>query len=70
MAYSGIYKVKNPKKYRGDFTNVVFRSGWELKVFIWCDNNPDIREWSSEEVVIPYFYAVDKKYHRYFLSTA
>ena len=55
MAYSGIYKVKNPNKYRGDFTNVVFRSGWELKVFIWCDNNPDIKEWSSEEVVIPYF---------------
>ena len=68
MAYSGIYKVKNPKKYRGDFTKVVFRSGWELKVFIWCDNNPDVKEWSSEEVVIPYFYAVDKKYHRYFVD--
>ena len=68
MAYSGIYKVKNPKKYKGDFTKVIFRSGWELKVFIWCDNNPDVREWSSEEVVIPYYYAVDKKYHRYFVD--
>ena len=68
MAYSGIYKVKNPKKYKGDFTNVVYRSGWELKVFIWCDNNDDVREWSSEEIVVPYFYQVDKKYHRYFVD--
>jgi len=27
MAYSGRYKVKNPKKYKGDFTKVVYRSG-------------------------------------------
>ena len=30
------------------------------------DPEADIKEWSSEEVIIPYFYAVDKKYHRYF----
>lgn len=68
MAYSGRYKVINIKKYKGDFTNVVYRSLWEKKVFQWCDNNSDIREWSSEEVVIPYFYDVDKKYHRYFVD--
>jgi len=37
-------------------------------VFIWCDKTPEIIEWSSEEVVIPYVYDIDKKYHRYFMD--
>lgn len=68
MAYSGKYKVKNPNKYKGDHTNVVYRSMWEKYCFKWCDESPEVREWSSEEVVIPYFYEVDKKYHRYFMD--
>jgi len=68
MAYSGRYKVVNTKKYKGDYTNVVYRSLWEKKVFQWCDDNPDVKEWSSEEVVIPYYYDVDKRYHRYFVD--
>lgn len=68
MAYSGKYKVKNPAKYKGDSTTVVYRSMWERNAFVWCENNPEIKEWSSEEVVIPYYYDVDKKYHRYFMD--
>ena len=68
MAYSGRYTVKNPKKYKGDHTQVVYRSLWEKHAFKWCDNNSDIVEWSSEEVVIPYLYEVDKRYHRYFMD--
>jgi hypothetical protein len=68
VAYSGRYKVKNRKKYKGDADNVVFRSMWERHCFKWCDENPNIKSWSSEEVVIPYFYDVDKKYHRYFMD--
>lgn len=68
MAYSGRYKVKNRGKYKGDPDNVVFRSLWERNTFKWCDENSSIRSWSSEEVVIPYFYEVDKKYHRYFMD--
>jgi len=68
MAYSGRYKVKNRSKYKGDPDNVVFRSLWERNAFKWCDDNPNIKGWSSEEVVIPYFYEVDKKYHRYFMD--
>lgn len=68
MAYSGKYKVKHPHKYKGDHTNVIFRSMWERYCFVWCDENPDIVSWSSEEVVIPYLYEVDKKYHRYFVD--
>lgn len=68
MAYSGKYKVKNPQKYRGDPTNVIYRSLWEKYCFKWCDENSNVKYWSSEEVVIPYFYEVDKKYHRYFMD--
>ena len=68
MAYSGRYKVKNPDKYRGDHTNVVYRSLWEKHAFKWCDENSGVIEWSSEETIIPYLYEVDKKYHRYFVD--
>lgn len=68
MAYSGKYKVKNPSKYSGDYTKVVYRSLWEKYSFQWCDANPDVKSWSSEEVVIPYIYDVDKRYHRYFMD--
>ena len=68
MAYSGKYKPKNRFKYKGDCDNIVFRSLWERNAFKWCDNSELVKEWSSEEVVIPYFYDVDKKYHRYFMD--
>ena len=68
MAYSGRYSVKNPSKYEGDPTKVIYRSLWERHAFKWCDDNPNIIKWSSEEVVIPYLYEVDRKYHRYFMD--
>ena len=58
----------NKKKYKGDFDKVVYRSLWEKHVFKWCDDNPKVKEWSSEEIVVPYYYEVDKKYHRYFVD--
>ena len=68
MAYSGKYKPKNPTKYTGDSSKVVYRSLWEKHCFKWCDNNPQVLKWSSEEVVIPYLWDVDKRYHRYFVD--
>lgn len=68
MAYSGKYIVKNKDKYRGDYSKVVYRSMWERHAFYWCDNNPKVQYWSSEETIIPYYYDVDKKYHRYFMD--
>ena len=66
--YSGKYKVKDPSRYKGDHTNVVYRSMWERQCFAWCENNSEIKEWSSEEIVVPYYYEIDKKYHRYFID--
>ena len=68
MAYSGRYRVKNPKKYKGDHTNVIYRSLWEKYAFRWCDENNNVKTWSSEETIIPYLYEVDKKWHRYFVD--
>jgi hypothetical protein len=66
MAYKGSYKVKNLSKYKGDPSKVTYRSLWERKFMIYCDDNPSILKWSSEEIIIPYRSPIDKKYHRYF----
>lgn len=64
--YKGKFTPKNPKKYKGDPTNIVYRSLWELKVMKYLDTNNNILEWSSEELVIPYLCPTDNKRHRYF----
>ena len=66
MAYSGQFKPRNPQKYMGDPTNIIYRSSWECKVMSWLDNNRDVISWSSEEVIIPYKSPVDGRFHRYF----
>lgn len=66
MAYRGKFTPKNPEKYKGDHTKIVYRSSWELKFFSFCDRSPDILWWQSEEVAIPYMSPIDGKMHRYF----
>ena len=62
----GKYRVINYKKYKGDPTGVVYRSGWEHEVMKWCDSNPNVKRWWSEEVAILYRKPTDGKVHRYF----
>jgi len=64
--YQGKYKPKNPKKYIGDPTNIIYRSSWELKLMRFLDEHPDVVEWGSEVLVIPYRSPIDGKMHRYF----
>ena len=66
MAYKGKYIPKNPKKYMGNPQRIVYRSLWERKFMVYCDNNPKILEWGSEEVIISYLSPWDGKIHRYF----
>ena len=66
QAYKGLFRPKNPKKYKGDSTNIVYRSSWERKVMGWLDGNPNVIWWASEELPIPYLSPVDRKVHRYF----
>jgi hypothetical protein len=75
----GRYKPKNPRKYRGDPTNIIYRSQYELTYMRWCDSDPSVIEWSSEEIKIPYRSILDeayekknrlpyKRWHRYFVD--
>lgn len=66
MFYQGYYKPINPKKYKGNPSNIIYRSGWELKFMLYVDKHPDIIEWGSEEIIIPYKSPIDGKWHRYF----
>ncbi|NDA78562.1 MAG: head completion protein [Actinobacteria bacterium] len=66
--YRGVYRVLNPQKYRGDITQVIWRSTWELRFMKWCDSNSSVLEWGSETVIIPYVSPVDKRVHRYFVD--
>ena len=68
MAYRGKYKPTNPSKYMGDYTKIVYRSLWERQVFRWCDDEPNIVGWCSEETIIPYRCKTDNKIHRYFVD--
>ena len=66
MTYKGRYFPTNPKKYRGNPTQIIYRSLWERKVMVYCDKNDAIIEWGSEEVIVPYLSPMDGKIHRYF----
>ena len=66
MSYKGKYKPSYPKKYKGDPTNVIYRSLWERKFMVYCDKNENILEWSSEEIALPYKSPLDNRIHRYF----
>jgi hypothetical protein len=66
MSYSGKFRPSNRHKYKGDPTNIIYRSLWERKFMVWCDRNENILEWGSEEIIIPYVSPVDNRIHRYF----
>jgi hypothetical protein len=66
MSYKGKYKPSYPKKYKGDPTNIIYRSLWERKFMVYCDKNENVLEWSSEEIALPYKSPLDNRIHRYF----
>ena len=66
MAYQGFFKPINPKKYKGDPTNIVYRSRWESLFMSRLDTNPNVLQWGSEEVIVQYRSPLDNKIHRYF----
>ena len=66
MSYKGKYYPSFPRKYKGDPTNIIYRSLWERKFMVYCDKNDNILEWASEEIAIPYRSPIDNRVHRYF----
>lgn len=66
MSYKGYFKPKHPKKYKGNPTNIIYRSLYELKLMAYLDKNANVLEWASEEFFVPYLSPIDGKVHRYF----
>lgn len=62
----GFYTLRNPEKYKGDPNNIVYRSSWELKMNQFLDGNPNVLEWGSEIIAIPYLKSLTGKIHKYF----
>ena len=57
-----------PEKYAGDPSNIIMRSSWETRFASWCDKNPSVLKWNSEETIIPYKCPTDNRIHRYFVD--
>lgn len=64
--HQGRFRPKNYKKYKGDPTQIFYRSGWELTLMSRFDKDPNILQWSSEERPIPYKDPVSGRLRRYF----
>lgn len=64
--YQGRYRPKNRSKYRGNVSEIFYRSGWELAFMKYMDNNKAVTWWQSECVAIPYISPVDGRPHQYF----
>lgn len=66
--YQGKYTPTNVSKYEGDPTQIIYRSSWEKRFFIWCDTSDSVLKWSSETIIIPYICPTDNNIHRYFVD--
>lgn len=61
----GYYNPIYPEKYLGK-PPIIYRSSWERKFMIMCDNRDDVVGWSSEPVVIKYWSTLDSKERKYY----
>ena len=66
MSYKGKFQPSYPRKYKGNTSNIIYRSLWERKFMMYCDLNENIIEWGSEEIALPYRSPLDNRVHRYF----
>lgn len=64
--HKGYFRPTNPQKYKGNPSNIVYRSSWELRVMSYFDTHDDVVWWQSEELSIPYICPTDSRKHRYF----
>lgn len=62
----GIYRPINKSKFVGEYA--IFRSSLERKFFLWADNNPNVLEWGSENIIVPYVSPLDNRAHRYYVD--
>ena len=66
QSIKSIYKPSHPEKYLGNSNNIICRSSWERQFCRYCDTNPNVVKWASEELAIRYISPVDGRPHRYY----
>lgn len=66
--HQGVIDPKHTKKYVCVVENqpIIYRSGLELQFIQYCENNINIKKWSSEPLEIKYFNRLKNKEARYF----
>jgi len=45
---------------------IIYRSNLELQFIQFCENNPNIKQWASEPIAIPYFSRLDNREAQYY----
>ena len=60
----GKFTLKNPAKYVGTKTPT-YRSSWEHSFMRLCDEHPNVHQWASEAIQIPYRHPITGKYTIY-----
>lgn len=66
MSYKGVFKPRNPHKYKGDPSRIIYRSSLELRLMNFLDTHSSVISWQSEELWVPYRSPKDRRVHRYF----
>ena len=61
----GQFHPQNKEKYKGTIP-VIYRSSWELKLFMMLDKDPRCLSWGSESCIVRYKFR--GKIHRYFID--
>lgn len=62
----GWFTPRHPEKYRGNPETIRYMSSWERHTHQFLDMNPNVLEWSSEEIAIPYIKPTDRRVHMYY----
>ncbi len=64
----GYFKPRNPQRYKGNATDIVYRSSLELKFLMYLDSHPQVIRYASEEgfMVVTYVNPLTGRSHRYF----
>lgn len=57
----GMFTPTQPAKYLGDPRKIRFLSSWELRFMHFCDTNPNVVAWGSEEFRVKYFHPIKNK---------
>ena len=60
----GEFVPQNPQKLIGA-ARPIYRSSWELKVMTLLDNHPNVLQWASESIRIPYINPLTGKQSQY-----